>query len=108
VRGQACLDSSKRGRRPRDEVFLKSLISTLNCGRYIPKSGYGEFVVEKFTDVRDKIIPIFEKFKLHGIKAKNYEDFKKAALLMDKKAHLTREGLDEIKKIKGRMNKNRD
>jgi hypothetical protein len=27
---------------------------------------------------------------------------------MDKKAHLTREGLDEIKKIKGRMNKNRD
>lgn len=91
----------------RDQEFLESLISTLNCGRYIPKSGYGEFIVEKFSDVRNKIIPIFEEYKLHGIKLKNYEDFKKAAFLMENKAHLTREGLDEIKKIKGGMNKNR-
>ena len=91
----------------RDEKFLKSLISTLNCGRYIPKPGYGEFIVEKFTDVFDKVIPIFEQFKLHGIKSKNYEDFKKVALLMQNKDHLTREGLDQIKKIKGGMNKNR-
>jgi len=91
----------------RDEEFLKSFISTLNCGRYIPKSGYGEFIVEKFTDVFDKVIPIFEKFKLHGVKSKNYEDFKKAALLIKNKQHLTREGLDQIKKIKGSMNKNR-
>ena len=61
----------------RDEDLLKSLISTLNCGRYIPKAGYGEFIVEKFTDVKDKVIPIFEEFKLQGIKSKNYEDFKK-------------------------------
>lgn len=66
--------------------------------RYIPKLGYGEFIVEKFTDVRSKIIPIFEEFKLHGLKSKNFEDFKKAALLMENKAHLTKEGLDEIKK----------
>ena len=92
----------------RDEEFLKSLISTLNCGRYIPKSGYGEFIVEKFTDVFDKVIPIFEEFKLHGVKSKNYEDFKKAALLIKNKQHLTREGLDQIKKIKGSMNKNRE
>jgi hypothetical protein len=91
----------------RDEDFLKSLISTLNCGRYIPKSGYGEFIVEKFTDVNDKVIPIFEEFQLHGIKSNNYEDFKKVALLMKNKVHLTREGLDTIKKIKGTMNKNR-
>jgi hypothetical protein len=76
--------------------------------RYIPKSGCGEFIVEKFTDVRSKVIPIFEEFKLQGIKSKNFEDFKKAALLMENKAHLTRVGLDEIKKIKGRMNKNRE
>jgi hypothetical protein len=31
----------------RDEEFLKSFISILNCGRYIPKSGYGEFIVGK-------------------------------------------------------------
>jgi len=91
----------------RDSDLLKSFISTLNCGRYIAKSGYGEFIVEKFTDVSDKVIPIFEEFKLHGIKSNNYEDFKKVALLMKNKVHLTREGLDEIKKIKGGMNKNR-
>ena len=91
----------------RDEEFLKSLISTLNCGRYIAKVGYGEFIVEKFTDVFDKVIPIFEEFKLHGVKSNNYDDFKKAALLIENKQHLTREGLDQIKKIKGNMNKNR-
>jgi hypothetical protein len=40
---------------------------------------------------------------IHSTKSKNYEDFKKAALLMRNKAHLTREGLEEIKKIKGTM-----
>lgn len=91
----------------RDKKLLESLILNLNCGRYISKSNCGEFIVEKFTDIRDKIIPIFEKFKLHSIKSLNYEDFKKASLLIEKKAHLTRKGLDELKVIKGRMNKRR-
>lgn len=91
----------------RDRELLESLKSTLNCGRYISKSGYGEFVVEKFSDIRDKIIPVFEEFKLHGLKLKNFEDFKKAAVIINSKNHLTREGLDEVKKIKGRMNKSR-
>lgn len=92
-----------------DKNLLVSLISTFNCGRYISKPGKdcGEFIVEKFTDVRDKVIPFFEKFKLHGLKSKNFEDFNKAAMLINNKAHLTRDGLDEIKKIKGRMNKAR-
>jgi hypothetical protein len=84
----------------RYEDFLKSFISTLNCGRYIPKSGYGKFIVEKFTDVNVKVIPIFEEFKQHAIKSKYYEDFKKVALLMQNKVHLTREGRDAIKKNK--------
>ncbi len=91
----------------RDKELLESLIQTLNCGRYITKPDSGEFIVEKFTYIRDKIIPIFEKFKLHGAKSLNYEDFKKVAILIGNKFHLTREGLDEIKKIKGRMNKQR-
>jgi hypothetical protein len=49
----------------RDEEFLRSLISTLNCGRYIPKTGYGEFIVEKFIDVFDLLfcwyIKIYQK-----------------------------------------------
>jgi hypothetical protein len=53
------------------------------------------------------VIPIFEQFKLHGVKSNNYEDFKKAAPFIKNKQHLTREGLDQIKKIKGGVNKNR-
>ncbi len=92
----------------RDKHLLQSLISTLNCGRYIQKSGCGEFIVEKFSDVYTKIIPIFDEFKLHGIKSDNFEDFKKVALMIKDKHHLTRKGLDEIKKIKGNMNKSRN
>jgi len=44
---------------------------------------------------------------LHGVKSKEYEEFKKAAAIIRNKDHLTREGLDNIKKIKGQMNKNR-
>jgi len=65
----------------RDEDFLKSLIFTLNCGRYIPRLGYGEFIVEKFTDINDKVIPIFEEFKLQGVKSKNYDISKKRLYL---------------------------
>lgn len=56
----------------------------------IAKSAYAEFIVEKFTNVFDKGIPIFERFKLHGVKYNNYEDFKKAALLIKNKKHLSR------------------
>ena len=95
----------------RDREFLESLISTLNCGRYVTKSGggeaAGEFIVEKFSDINEKILPLFESYKLQGVKSKDYEDFKKAAEFIKNKAHLTREGLDKIKKIKGQMNKNR-
>lgn len=92
----------------RDKDFLESLIYTLKCGRYISKSNnYGEFRVEKFSDIYEKIIPIFDNLKLQGWKSKDFEDFKKAALLIKNKTHLTRKGLDEIKKIKGGMNKNR-
>lgn len=91
----------------RDKDLLESLITTLNCGRYIPKSNCGEFIVEKFSDLNEKVIPIFEEFKLQGWKSNNFEDFKKAALIINNKVHLTREGLDQIKIIKGRMNKNR-
>lgn len=91
----------------RDKDFLESLTYTLNCGRLITKSDCGEFIVEKFSDVNEKILPIFEEFKLQGVKSKEFEDFKKAALIIKNKDHLTREGLDKIKELKGKMNKNR-
>jgi hypothetical protein len=93
----------------RDENLLRNLIEIFECGRFITKNTkeYGEFVVEKYSDIRDKIIPFFEKYPLYGIKKENYLDFKKVSELMKNKAHLTLEGLEKIKQIKSGINKNR-
>ena len=66
--------------------------------------GCGEFVVEKFADINRKIIPLFEAYKLNDMKRYDFEDFKKVAILMKDKDHLTLSGLNEIKKIKLSMN----
>ena len=52
----------------RDRVLIESLITELGCGRYVIRSdgNYGEFIVERFSDVSEKIIPMFEKYQLKG------------------------------------------
>jgi len=63
--------------------------------------------ITKLEDINEKVIPFFEKYKIVGIKSKDYSDFKKVAELMNNKAHLTSEGLEEIHNIKIGMNKGR-
>lgn len=93
----------------RDEELLRSFITILGCGKYIPRSNkdYGEFVVEKFSDISLKIIPLFENYKLHGIKRHDFEDFKKVVSIMKNKDHLELSGLNQIKEIKSNVNKKR-
>lgn len=93
----------------RDEKLMKSLVSYLGCGRYVPRNNkdFGEFIVTKFEDVIEKIIPFFKKYPIVGSKSKDYSDFKKVALLMKNGEHLTAEGLENIRKIKAGMNKGR-
>lgn len=93
----------------RDAALLKSFIAYNDCGSYVPKSDYevGEYVVSKFEDNLLKIIPLFEKNPILGSKASDFLDFKKVALLIKDKAHLTEPGLTEILKIKSGMNRGR-
>ena len=39
---------------------------------YKKKRAYGEFVVEKFTDINQKIIPLFEMYQLKGMKREDF------------------------------------
>lgn len=102
---------STRGRAPGGSPLAGgSFITILGCGRYIPRPNrdFAEFVVERFSDLNLKIIPLFEKYKLYGAKRYDFEDFRKVAILMNKKSHLELSGalaLNEIKKIKSNMNK---
>ena len=65
----------------------------------------GEFVVTGLSDITEKIIPFFNQYPLRGSKALDFKDFVKVAELMKNKAHLTAEGLDQIRKIKAGMNR---
>jgi hypothetical protein len=85
------------------------LIDVFGCGRFVSKNTkqYGEFIVEKYSDIRDKIIPFFVNYPLHGEKNENFEQRSMVSDLIQNKSHLTPEGLQEIKRIKSGMNKNR-
>jgi len=85
----------------------RRLISYFGCGRYIQRPNLGVFTVQRFSDISEKIIPFFDKYPILGAKLKDYEDFKKVASLMQSKAHLTREGFEEILTLKQSMNRGR-
>ena len=93
----------------RDELLMKSLVSYLGCGRYEPinNQDLGVFVVTKFLDLTDKIIPLFQKYPVQGVKHLDFLDFVKVTEIMKQKEHLTERGLDQIIKIKAGMNKGR-
>jgi hypothetical protein len=92
----------------RDVELMKNLVEYLGCGSLVhSKKSSVEFVVTRFADIQDKIIPFFITSPLHGVKALNYADFCRVAILMKDKAHLTEEGLEQILKIKVGMNKGR-
>lgn len=93
----------------RDTALLNSFIEYFGCGNYYARSNQnvGDFVVTKFTDINEKIIPFLGKYPIFGVKDLDYKDICKLAELIKNKAHLTKEGLEQIKKIKAKMNRNR-
>lgn len=91
----------------RDAELLKSIIGYLGCGRHVPCLDHGNFIVERFSDIHYKIIPFFDKYPFKGAKAKEFADFKKVAVLINSKEHLTEKGLETIKLIKAGMNRGR-
>jgi hypothetical protein len=61
----------------------------------------------KISDLADKIIPLFKKHHILGVKSLDFEDFCKVAEIIKRKEHLTVKGLAEIIKIKEGMSKGR-
>jgi hypothetical protein len=85
------------------------LINTLGCGVISKRSNQNLVVLRltKFKDLHNKIIPLLMQYKIRGIIFLDFQDFCKAAKLIHKGTHLTKEGLEEIRKIKLGMNRNR-
>lgn len=95
----------------RDKQLMEYIAIYLGCGRYEARSKgmlAGGFFVSKLSDLSGKIIPFFDQDHIFGNKSKDYADFKRALELITKKAHLTAQGLDEIRNIKEGMNTGRE
>jgi hypothetical protein len=92
----------------KDEKLMKSLINYLNSGNLFKSKDVFVFEVTKFSDLTEKIVPFFKDNPILGSKHKDFLDWNLVIELMQNKVHLTREGLEQIKQIKERMNKGRE
>jgi hypothetical protein len=93
----------------RDELLLRSFISFFGCGLFNyhsgkSKLGSGVFIVRKFADISNKILPFFKDHVIRGIKREDFEDWARVAELIKSKAHLTEKGVEKIREIKSGMN----
>ena len=107
-RGEAIKLSFILTQSDRDKDLMNSLIKYLGCG-YITSVNRGtiSFKVTKFSNIRDNIIPLFEKYLLQGSKNKDFLYFSEVVKLVHNKAHLTKQGLNLIRIIKNKMNTNK-
>ena len=89
----------------RDLELLKTIKEFFACGRVEKRNKEAcDFTVNSIKDFELKIVPFFLKYRLQGSKCLNFQDFNKVVKIMKNKGHLTRDGLETIKDIKGGMN----
>lgn len=98
----------------RDMIFISDLTNYLGCGRYfaliffwmkfkkkITNKAYGELIVEKLSDIIEKIYSVLWRVSTSRDKAEWIWRFQKVAFLMQSKGHLTLQGgLECIRKNK--------
>lgn len=86
---------------------MKSVIEYFDCG-YLRKDRESfRQRVEKFYDIENKIIPFFIKYPIVGVKAQDFLDFCRVVELIKENKHLTKDGLEQVRKIKEGMNRGR-
>lgn len=93
----------------RDINLLEKIKTYFNCGRIEKnrKDSIVYFTVMNLLDINDNIIPFFKSYKIVGDKDKDFNDWCSVANLMTSRFHLTKEGLNQIKKIKLQLNRGR-
>lgn len=87
----------------KDSVLLDNISNYLGCGKCYSSRNEVNLTVSTFSDL-NKIISLFNKYPLLGTKKEDYLDFCKVAELIKSKDHLTKQGIENIKRIKSNMN----
>ena len=92
----------------RDIQILYALKEHFGCG--VVRTNHGDrygYRVRGHKNLSEKIIPFFEKHKLKTKKRIDFEKFRDVVRLMDKRAHLSLEGIALIQKTANQMNTKR-
>lgn len=90
----------------KESYILSQYKKILGCGRLQQrKDGLYMYVVSNPNSIIERVIPFFKRFNfLSQNKKRNFMLFVKAANLVKEKKHLTKEGLNEIVKIREKIN----
>ena len=91
----------------KDSVLIDNISNYLGCGKCYFSRNEVNLIVSTFSDLNNKIISLFNKYPLLGTKKEDYLDFCKVAELIKSKNHLTKQGIENIKRIKSNMNSKR-
>jgi len=94
-----------------DLEILQRVREKLGCGniyhltyeRYAKWRPHYKYKVSNLKDITQKVIPFFKQYPLQAKKRFNFAVFCKVAMLMQAKKHLTEEGINEIRELKKRM-----
>ena len=90
----------------RDVQVLYALKSYFGCG--VVRKNHDNrmaYRVRNLNHLLVNIIPFFEKHPLKTKKRVDFQKFRRILLMMDKGVHLTSDGIDEIRRIAGQMNR---
>ena len=90
----------------KDRVILALFKRHLGCGTLRSRpDGVWYFEVTNLRAIVENVIPFFERFPfLSAKKKRDFAKFKQIVALMQRGAHLTKNGVREILKIRERMN----
>jgi hypothetical protein len=91
----------------KDPVILSLFKKHLQCGRLQERKhdGIWHYQVENFNDIQTNVIPFFNQFSfLSAKKQRDFSKFKQIAKLIEKKDHLTFDGIKKIVEIRKDMN----
>lgn len=90
----------------RDPVILAQFKHHLQCGTMRQRrDGVWYYEVNNLVPILENVIPLFERFEfLSAKKKRDFAKFKRLAELFREGRHLTREGVEQVLRIRREMN----
>ena len=90
----------------RDVQVLHGLKAYFGCG--VVRTNHGDRMAYRVRDLGhllDRILPFFLEHSLRTKKRVDFQKFRRVCLMMEEGDHLTEEGLAEIRRVAGQMNR---